>query len=255
MAGTPATQQEYWNSYLSTGRGATELFKSIDADENGTVSASEVAAFLDSVAREGVRPEEFEELEGLVADEDELTLSEFLSWLVGATSIDKHKEPEVQTRYESHASTGRRGSMLLTKKQEYSWNETTMAQNLRRMVSLIRLHYFALPSGTSHEISPTSTLLLSIAIRRARRGGHEGRNPPSRRTRDHLHECGQPSRGQTEAHHLLPAGPRSLRSSARMRRRPPQRRVRLPEGRHREGEGVQGGHWTGRHGQLQPQPR
>ena len=70
-----------------------------------------------------------------VFDDDELSLQEFLTWLVAATSVDEHKELEVQTRYESHASTGRRRSTFMKKKVEYAWNETTMSQSLRRMVS------------------------------------------------------------------------------------------------------------------------
>lgn len=135
MAHSPASQQEFWNSYLSAGRGGSELFKSIDADGSGTVSAQEVALFLDFVNREGVRPEQFEKLEELVTNDDELTLQEFLSWLVSATSVDEHKEALEQTRYESHASTGKRRSTFMKKKVEYAWNETTMSQSLRRMVS------------------------------------------------------------------------------------------------------------------------
>ena len=84
MEDSPATQKEFWNSYLSTGRGGTALFHSIDADDSGTVSASEVALFLDFVNRDGVREEEFERLEQLVSDDEELTLQEFLAWLVAA---------------------------------------------------------------------------------------------------------------------------------------------------------------------------
>ena len=135
MEDSPATQKEFWNSYLSTGRGGTALFHSIDADDSGAVSASEVALFLDFVNRDGVREEEFERLEQLVSDDEELTLQEFLAWLVAATSAGEHKEAEEVKRYESHGSTGKRRSTLLKKKVEYAWNETTMSQSLRRMVS------------------------------------------------------------------------------------------------------------------------
>lgn len=138
MAHSPATQQEIWNSYLSTGRGGTQLFHSIDADDSGAVSASEVALFLDFVDREGVRPEEFERLKQLVANDEELTLQEFLAWLISATSIGEHKESEVQKRYESHRSTGKLRSSFLRKKVEYAWNETTMSQSLRRMQYAVR---------------------------------------------------------------------------------------------------------------------
>ena len=76
----------------------------------------QVALFLDYVNREGVRPEEFEKLEQQATDDHELTLTEFLAWLVAATSADEHKEAEVQTRYEMHASTGRRRSTVMNKK-------------------------------------------------------------------------------------------------------------------------------------------
>lgn len=139
MSHTPATQQEFWSSYLATGRGGAELFASIDADDSGTISAIELALFLDFVNREGVRPAEFTALEALVDAEDELTLAEFLAWLVSATSADgNHREAEVQNRYENHANTGRRRSTLMKKKVEYAWNETTMSQSLRRMQYAVR---------------------------------------------------------------------------------------------------------------------
>eukprot|EP00579_Thalassiosira_antarctica_P009590 CAMPEP_0201911334 /NCGR_PEP_ID=MMETSP0903-20130614/2312_1 /ASSEMBLY_ACC=CAM_ASM_000552 /TAXON_ID=420261 /ORGANISM="Thalassiosira antarctica, Strain CCMP982" /LENGTH=604 /DNA_ID=CAMNT_0048446035 /DNA_START=35 /DNA_END=1849 /DNA_ORIENTATION=- len=128
----------FWNSYLSTGRGAKELFESIDVDKSGTIPASAFVLFLDFVNREGVRVEEFVKLEEQGTAGDELSLQEFLTWLVAATSIDEHKEAEVQVRYENHASTGRRRSTIIKKKVEYAWNETTMSQSLRRMQYAVR---------------------------------------------------------------------------------------------------------------------
>eukprot|EP00565_Helicotheca_tamesis_P006972 CAMPEP_0185730170 /NCGR_PEP_ID=MMETSP1171-20130828/8711_1 /TAXON_ID=374046 /ORGANISM="Helicotheca tamensis, Strain CCMP826" /LENGTH=601 /DNA_ID=CAMNT_0028399167 /DNA_START=53 /DNA_END=1858 /DNA_ORIENTATION=- len=135
-------QKNLWNSYLASGRGAYELFESIDLDKNGTVSAEEVVFFLDSVNREGVRSDEFARLEELVSAHQELNTGDFLRWLAAATSNEPQEEKIQKDAYEKHSQTGKRRSstIIMEEKveQEYAWNENTMSQSLRRMQYAVR---------------------------------------------------------------------------------------------------------------------
>lgn len=157
MCSIHSTQTQLWESYVASGRGGTDLFVSIDTNNNNTVSASELRNFLESIKRDGVN-EESHSFTNLLerADDHELNLKEFLSLLVRVTQVENEPVALMKNIYESQPSLGRRGSVLrksvsrlasdvkidvkVPDKDDhvYSWNEMTMAQNLRKMQYAVR---------------------------------------------------------------------------------------------------------------------
>lgn len=129
-------QRTLWDSYLASGRGAQELFDSIDVDSSAKITSSEVSDFLSTVPHDGIiREEAFASLQSL-ADDHELDLSEFRTWLVEATKF--HGEGSVaKDSYESHPDTGYRSADEI-ERDWYSWNEDSMSQGLRRMQYAVR---------------------------------------------------------------------------------------------------------------------
>lgn len=142
-------QKALWDSYLASGRGGHDLFTSVDLDGNGSISASEVVYFFDSVEREGVHPDAFMRLETLSTDH-ELDLKEFLSWLTLSTKLEPQSMTSHKEAYEAHPEVGERRVDRLIKEREmeeeeeeeeekiYAWNESTMSQALRRMQYAVR---------------------------------------------------------------------------------------------------------------------
>lgn len=128
-------QSQLWERYLASGRGGDYLFSAIDQKATGKLTASEIRAFVKAVPHDGtVREEAFAALQNL-ADDHAVTPKEFLRWLVTATKFSgcSPATSDVQESYESHPLVGLRRSSTRDPKPEYSWNEDSMAQNLRRM--------------------------------------------------------------------------------------------------------------------------
>ena len=48
-----STQKILWESYLASGRGGVQLFKSIDTNNSNSISASELRTFLLSITGDG----------------------------------------------------------------------------------------------------------------------------------------------------------------------------------------------------------
>jgi len=138
-------QKTLWESYVASGRGANDLFVSIDTDNSGKVSALELRAFLETIKRDGVNEDSrsFKDLLELVEDH-ELDLEEFLLRLIQVTQAEEQQS--MRSFYEAQPSLGRRRSILNSKanidvdegKKTYSWNQVTMAQNLRKMQYAVR---------------------------------------------------------------------------------------------------------------------
>jgi hypothetical protein len=155
MAGISKTQKILWDSYLASGRGGVDIFKSIDTDNSGTISASELREFLSSIGRDDVNEHAF-------IGDHEVNLKEFLSHLVLSTQGETQGLKSIQMSYEAQP-VGKRSSMVMSttgglrasmvknlqamadgeednkeEEDEYAWNETTMAQNLRKMQYAVR---------------------------------------------------------------------------------------------------------------------
>ena len=129
-------QMSCWKTYLSSGRGSETLFRSIDSNHTKSISKDELHFFLDSVEHKGVHPRAFKMLDELAHDH-QLTLREFKSWLVLATSMgDKHSW--IPLDYHSHPSIGEKHPKTHEESDYQTWNEVTMNQQVRRMQYAVR---------------------------------------------------------------------------------------------------------------------
>ena len=129
-----AYQKVCWESYLSTSRASKDLFNSIDTDSSGTISKEEVINFMDNIGRKGLREKAIKIMDQSPADA-EFDLKGFQSWLVMATKTGNLKNPILKANYEAQPQLGDRKSTI---KEQYSWNESTMSQSLRRMQYAVR---------------------------------------------------------------------------------------------------------------------
>ena len=129
-------QKGCWESYLASGRGSDDLFKSIDSNKSQSLSVEELHVFLDSVDHKGVHPRAFKMLDELAHDHP-ITLKEFKSWLVLATNLGHENHSSFSYDYESHPETGDRLKRC-SEEDYHSWNEVTMSQNVRRMQYAVR---------------------------------------------------------------------------------------------------------------------
>lgn len=124
-------QRLCWEAYLGSGRGSTTLFQSIDANSTGYISREDLIVFLSSIEGKGVNPKAFQILD-VLADDHRIDLREFKSWLIIATKFgSKDKNSSYKASLDEHPELGERQKSEY--EDEYSWNEVTMAQSLRRM--------------------------------------------------------------------------------------------------------------------------
>ena len=169
-------QRQKWGSYLATGRGSKDLFGSMDYDQDGKLSPTDVRNFLlnnmehaQNVVQNALRLLDKRRSSSsssaggagadAAADDDDhpLDFVEFQEWLVASTQ-DIVQACAVQEYYESSPHVGDRRSTTLGKQQqqepsssskekmtkdkdlhlEYSWNASTMSQALRRMQYAVR---------------------------------------------------------------------------------------------------------------------
>ena len=160
----PDLQKDCWDGYLATGRGCLTLFSLIDSDRSGSVSAAELAFFIDNVGSRGMNPAAQDEVRNAAVD---LAISypEFQAWLIRATKFDERErnanikamydlQPDLGERYrpavpggEEEEEAGEAAAAEAAaaasgapspSRQEYSWNTTTMSQGLRRMQYAVR---------------------------------------------------------------------------------------------------------------------
>ena len=155
-------QRLCWEAYLGSGRGSTTLFKSIDVNTSGTISREDLMTFLNSVEGKGgknipcplvrtiflcttssrcrscfvlrafsVNPKAFQILD-VLADDHRIDLREFKSWLIIATKFgSKDKNSRYKASLDAHPELGER--QVSKYADEFSWNEVTMTQSLRRL--------------------------------------------------------------------------------------------------------------------------
>ena len=122
-------QRLCWEAYLASGRGSTTLFKSIDIHSTGYISREDLVIFLNSVDGKGVNPKAFQILD-VLADDHRIDLKEFKSWLIIATKFGRTKNSVYKASLDEHPHLGER---QVSQYAEFSWNEVTMSQSLRRM--------------------------------------------------------------------------------------------------------------------------
>lgn len=131
-------QRLCWEAYLGSGRGSTTLFQSIDTGATGYISREDLLVFLNSVDGRGVNPKAFAILD-VLADDHRIDLREFKSWLVIATKFCKSSSNVAyKASLEAHPHLGERAPAHSEYEGQYSWNEVTMSQSLRRMQYAVR---------------------------------------------------------------------------------------------------------------------
>lgn len=128
-------QKEKWRAYLASGRGSKALFDSIDTNHSNTISSKELRIFLELVNWKGINPKAVKILHELL-DDHSVDLKEFQSWLVMSTKFSDMKNSDIKRYYEEHPEIGKRYESKYG--DEYSWNEVTMSQSLRRMQYAVR---------------------------------------------------------------------------------------------------------------------
>jgi len=140
-------RKQLWDFYLSTGRGGNALFEAIDLDENGLIDPNELKSFIEEVVKadggESNDPKEtmpyawnrLEEQEEAGRTYDHKS---FKKWLVAATKMSADvKNSRIQEYLIKHPDTGDH-TMSNKQTEEFSWNEDTMSQSLRRMQYAVR---------------------------------------------------------------------------------------------------------------------
>lgn len=124
-------------TYLASSLGSDNLFRSIDANHDNSISAEEIRQFLDAVEHKGVHPRAFKMLDELAHDH-EISNAEFKSWLILATKFGNERNSSFFLDYSRYPEVGERPDPAQFEDDYHSWNETTMSQSVRRMQYAVR---------------------------------------------------------------------------------------------------------------------
>lgn len=142
-----------WNTYLETGQGADNIFRSIDLSRNMSISPLELQLFVESIESKGVSDAALDILNKMVTSDDdkaeEMDQTDFQQWLNIATS-----PPSPQTEEEeSPSSSSKDGAMASSvmklrakrksKVMNLTWdrylaNPVEEAENVFRLIDLNR---------------------------------------------------------------------------------------------------------------------
>ncbi|CAB9527599.1 Probable alanine aminotransferase, mitochondrial [Seminavis robusta] len=148
-----AVKKQLWEIYLSTGRGANALFEAIDLDENGAVDPEDLKSFMIEVMGDEdpkeIMPYAWNRLEQRAAAGVQYDLRHFKKWLVAATKMSADmknsrvmaylmQNPEVGERFFNQLPHQGLHAFDDEEPANYTWNEETMSQSLRRMQYAVR---------------------------------------------------------------------------------------------------------------------
>ena len=150
-------QRLCWEAYLASGRGSTTLFQCIDVSATGYISREDLLVFLNSVEGKGVNPKAFQILD-VLADDHRIDLKEFKSWLIIATKFGRIKNSSYKASLDDHPQLGDRQQSQYS---EFSWNEVTMSQGLRRMQYAVRGEVVM----KADKLQASGREILSVSIR------------------------------------------------------------------------------------------
>jgi alanine transaminase len=140
-------RKQLWEFYLSTGRGANALFEAIDLDENGSVEPDDLKEFMLGALQVGdedfdprdIMPYAWNRLEQRAAAGQSYDIRAFKKWLVAATKMSADmKNSRMVEYFTQHPSADPYLSDVEEDNQDFSWNEETMSQTLRRMQYAVR---------------------------------------------------------------------------------------------------------------------
>ena len=141
-------RKQLWEFYFSTGRGANALFEAIDLDENGSVEPYELKAFMIEVLRDPdgeeidpteIMPYAWNRLEQREAAGQSYDMKAFKKWLVAATKMSADTKNTRLLQYLSqHPQIGEQYYSDAEEDKNFTWNEETMSQSVRRMQYAVR---------------------------------------------------------------------------------------------------------------------
>jgi hypothetical protein len=140
-------RRQLWEFYLSTGRGANALFEAIDLDENGSIEPEDLKDFMIEVLKteeeesdpREIMPYAWNRLEQRAAAGQSYGSRDFKKWLVAATKMSADMKNSRMMEYLSQQPNS--GDQYVSDAEEdpqFSWNEETMSQSLRRMQYAVR---------------------------------------------------------------------------------------------------------------------
>ncbi|CAJ1939073.1 unnamed protein product [Cylindrotheca closterium] len=141
-------RKQLWEFYFSTGRGANALFEAIDLDENGFVEPVELKAFMIEVLKDPdgveidpteIMPYAWNRLEQQEAAGQQYDMKAFKKWLIAATKMSADtKNSRIMAYLAQHPQQGEQYISDAEEEENYTWNEETMSQSLRRMQYAVR---------------------------------------------------------------------------------------------------------------------
>mmetsp|Transcript_8542 Transcript_8542/g.20571 ORF Transcript_8542/g.20571 Transcript_8542/m.20571 type:complete len:654 (-) Transcript_8542:4518-6479(-) len=141
-------RKQLWEFYFSTGRGANALFEAIDLSENGYVEPTELKAFMIEVLRDPdgneidpteIMPYAWNRLEQQEAAGHKYDMKGFKKWLIAATKMSADsKNTRIMAYLAQHPQQGEQFFSDAEEDQNFTWNEETMSQSLRRMQYAVR---------------------------------------------------------------------------------------------------------------------
>jgi len=141
-------RKQLWEFYFSTGRGSNALFEAIDLNEKGTVEPAELKAFMIEVLRDPdgneidpteIMPYAWNRLEQQEAAGQSYDTKAFKKWLIAATKMSADtKNTRLMAYLNQHPQSGEQFFSDAEEDQNYTWNEETMSQSLRRMQYAVR---------------------------------------------------------------------------------------------------------------------
>jgi len=139
-------KKQLWEFYLSTSRGANTLFESLDLDENGYISPTDLQSFVRDVLPahpQDIMPYAWNRLCDRAARNKNYDIRDFKRWLVAATkmSADMKNSRMLREYFHSGNSGAAADEVYFSDVEEedtYTWNEESMSQSLRRMQYAVR---------------------------------------------------------------------------------------------------------------------
>jgi hypothetical protein len=146
-------RKQLWDFYLSTGRGASALFETIDLDENGSVEPVDLMEFMREVLNahdddsdstddppvdpRDIMPYAWNRLEQRAAAGQSYDTRAFKKWLVAATKMSADmKNSRMLDLWNQDSASG--DAAPIVEHDDFSWNEESMSQSLRRMQYAVR---------------------------------------------------------------------------------------------------------------------
>jgi len=139
-------QKYMWENYVSTGRGASALFTSIDTDRNGMLHPNQLKAFIYGLSlckgKDGdpkdIFPYAWNRLEQRATMGQSYDIRSFKNWLISATKMSADQKNSRLLDYLKDTPKSEKYYPEMKVGDNFSWNKESMSQSLRRMQYAVR---------------------------------------------------------------------------------------------------------------------